>query len=407
MVPAETELLPQYHLAKSLELKMVVLNHTLHVEGYKLDVIQGYTPILDGDEINILRNLWKFKSKFNRNRPYPKDTLADGEIENPSFRRFVKMCQTLSSKDDYGIAHPRQSILHWAAKSNTEDNFPSSVIECLQCWDILMWHAFKIGSEIVAEKLAGKGSGILPDIFSSNLSGIFQKILATEFIGDCVFDWQSVECVLECLAKASPWSDPESSHWRSMAETLSEQAEKNLVTDVNSFLDSLQSPSSEDDLSIFDTLCILILLDASFHKIFIRTLDTLKSAGALLHNCALGPVWKSQVDDLASRDELVAARVRLNATVRAHFSGRSLFWTRQGFHGLTAPGTERCEGADVLLLDGLSFPMMAKDYNEEKCTGRLLGCTIVRGVELMDREAKTPKLSEGLELGEKRLFKVT
>jgi hypothetical protein len=119
--------------------------------------------------------------------------------------------------------------------------------------------------------------------------------------------------------------------------------------------------------------------------------------------------WRvqAQVDDLESKDELVATRVRQNVAVRTHFGGRSLFWTRQGFHGLTTPGAELCERADVLLLNGLSFPMVVKDFNQEECSGRLVGCAIVRGVDLLDSKAKTPKMPEGCALGEKRLFKFT
>ena len=121
--------------------------------------------------------------------------------------------------------------------------------------------------------------------------------------------------------------------------------------------------------------------------------------------------WRvqAQVDDLKTKDETVAARVRHETAVKAYFNGRSLFWTRQGFQGLTAPGVEPCEGADVLLLNGLSFPMVAKDFNEEQGNGRLVGCAIVRGVDMRTwkGEAEAPQVPERVELGEKSLFKFT
>jgi hypothetical protein len=419
VVPALTELLPRDHLATStLQLKLVVLNHTLYVEGYKLDTIEAFTPMINGDETDVLRDLWKFDGNFNRNRSYLKYVSTEEEQKNPWFNSFLTICRTLTSQDDSGIAHPRLSVLGWTAKSNTEDDLPSTVVECLPCWDILMWHAFKIGSKSVAEQFDEGDStrwsrpGILEDIFSSDLSDAFRKILAADFIGDCVFDWHSLEHVLERLASASPWSDANSPYWQTLAEaTSSEQDErgKDLATRVSSFLASLQAtnPDSMGDLYRFHRLCSLVLLDSSRHTSFVRILDELRSAGEQLHKLALDWRVQAQVDDLESKDEIVAARVRQNVAVKTQFSGRSLFWTRQGFHGLTAPGTELCERADVLLLNGLSFPMLVMDFNQEECSGRLVGCAIVRGVDSLDSKAKTPKVPEGFALGEKRLFKFT
>jgi hypothetical protein len=416
VVPAETELLPRDHLSTStLQLKLVVLNHALHVEGYKLDTIEAFTPIIKGDGMDVLRHLWKFDGNFNRNRSYLKYVSTKEEEKNPWFNSFLTICRTLTSEDDSGIAHPRLSVLGWTTKSNTEDHLPSTVVECLPCWDILMWHAFKIGSKSVSEQFDEGDStrpGILADIFSSSLSDVFRKILATDFIGDCVFDWHSLEHVLERLASASPWSDPNGPYWQTLAEaSSSEQDErgKDLATRVSSFLASLKAtnPDSMGDMYRFHSLCSLVLLDSSCHTFFVRILDEIRSAGEQLHKLALDWRVQAQVDDLESKDELLAARVRQNVTVRTHFSGRSLFWTRQGFHGLTAPETELCETADVLLLNGLSFPMVVKDFNQEDCSGRLVGCAIVRGVDLLDSKANTPKVPEGFALREKRLFKFT
>ncbi|KAE9380825.1 hypothetical protein N431DRAFT_449575 [Stipitochalara longipes BDJ] len=418
VVPAVTELLPRDHLATStLQLKLVVLNHTLHVEGYKLDTIESFIQIIKGDETDVLRDQWKFDGNFNRNRSYLKYVSTEHEQKNPWFNRFLTICCTFNSQDDSGIAHPRLSVLGWTAKSNTEDNFPSTVVECLPCLDILMWHAFKIGSKSVAEQFdeadsTRRSPGILEDIFSSNLRDASQKILAIDFIGDCVFDWDSLEHVLGRLASASPWSDANSPYWQTLAEaTPSEQDErgKDLATLVSSFLGSLQATNSDSvgALYRFHGLCSLVLVDSSRHTSFVRILDELRSAGEQLHKLALDWRVQAQVDDLESKDEIVAARVRYNTAVKTHFSGRSLFWTRQGFHGLTTPGTELSERADVLLLNGLSFPMLVKDFNQEKCRGRLVGCAIIRGVELLDSKSKTPKVPVGFALGEKRLCKFT
>ncbi len=237
-----------------------------------------------------------------------------------------------------------------------------------------MWHAFKVGSKSVSEQFAEGDStrpGMLADIFSSRLSGAFRKILATDFIGDCVFDWHSLDHVLERLASTLPWSDPNNSYWcASVEQSLSEQDEhgKDLAGSVSAFLVSLKAtnPAAVGDLHRFHGLCSLVLLDSSSHTLFVRVVDQLRSAARELRRLALDWRVQAQVDDLESKDEAVAARVRHNIAIRTHFSGRSLFWTRGGFHGLTAPGTELCERAEVLLLDGLSFPMVVKDFNQEE-----------------------------------------
>ena len=190
-----------------------------------------------------------------------------------------------------------------------------------------------------------------------------------------------------------------------------DQLNKDLAATVSSFLTSLQaaSPEPTGDLSRFHGLCSLVLLHSELHKTFMRILDSLRSAGEQFHRLSLDWRVQAQVDDLESKDETVAARVRHNNVVKAHFSGRSLFRTRQGFYGLTAPGIELCEGADVLLLNGLSFPIVVKDFNKENGSGRLVGCAIVRGVDLNSwtGKAEAPKVPEGFELGVKRLFKFT
>jgi hypothetical protein len=416
VVPAVTEILPGDHLSEShVQLKLAVLNHALHVEGYRLDNVEAFALIGNATELDVLRELWRFEATFNRSRLYSIHVSTEEELENLEFNRFLAICRSGTSQDNSSIYHPVASLLDWTTKSNT--GLPSTLPECLPYWDILMWHAFRIGSKAVSEQFDEDDRnrpGILQDIFSSNLSNAFRKIIAADFIADCVFDWDPLEYVLEYFASMLLWSDGNSPYWQSMAERkLSErdQWDKELATIVSSFLASLQatSPESVGDLSRFHALCSLVLLDASEHTIFIHILAQLRSAGEELHRLSLDWRVQAQVDDLKTKDETVAARVRHETAVKAHFNGRSLFWTRQGFQGLTAPGVEPCEGADVLLLNGLSFPMVAKDFNEEQGNGRLVGCAIVRGVDMRTwkGKAEAPQVPERVELGEKSLFKFT
>ncbi len=91
VVPAETELLPRDHLAtRTLRLKLVVLNHALHAEGYKLDAIEAST-LIKGDETDVLRGLWMFDASFNRRQSYLKYDLTGGRTgKAPGLATFSK-----------------------------------------------------------------------------------------------------------------------------------------------------------------------------------------------------------------------------------------------------------------------------------------------------------------------------
>lgn len=53
------------------------------------------------------------------------------------------------------------------------------------------------------------------------------------------------------------------------------------------------------------------------------------------------------------------------------FRGRYLLWTKGGFRGISCPGVETCcdEKSIVAIVDGLSFPLVVRDYDEKKGRG--------------------------------------
>lgn len=139
VVPAVTEVLPRDHLAEStLQLNLIVLNHALHAEGYKLDTIDAFTTINKGDDTDVLRELWKFEGNFNLGRLYAMYVSTEEQQKNPWFNSFLSICRTLTSQDDSRITHPTLPVLGWTTNSNTEDSLPATLQECLPCWDILM-----------------------------------------------------------------------------------------------------------------------------------------------------------------------------------------------------------------------------------------------------------------------------
>lgn len=173
---------------------------------------------------------------------------------------------------------------------------------------------------------------------------------------------------------------------------------------MRSFLESLESSTKHPNPHLTG-LFIAILLDCESHASFTRLVDLLKAAGSYLYDVAFDYRTRTQINDLEAKDPLIAARVCWYNSVTAQFKGRCLLWTERGFHAVASPGVEFCRRATVLLLDGLSIPMMVKDFDEEKGHGRLVGCALVRGVDLHGGYGDRPEVPAGFSLGQKTFFK--
>lgn len=412
VAPVETELLPRDHLASStLQLKLVVLNHTLHVEGYQLDTIECLTPPMTGGERDILRELWKFDGNFERRRHHLKalSTLNVDEQECPSVTAFLKSCSTLFESDTPALNHPQLSILNWVMKRDGGNSIPCTVVECLRSWDILEWHAYRTGTETVCKHLDWLGTdwmGFLKDFVSPHLSVKFRQILVTDLIADCVFSWSALNDALERLETASPWSDPTHPFWQT-SDTTSTFDQNRRARDLGVCMISFLATHADSvgDPHRFYALFCLLLFESSTHVDFKHRLDVLKFTTEKLYDLSLNSDIQAQTDDLVTKVDIVATRVRNSAAVCAHFSGRSLFWTKRGFYGLTCPGVEVCEGDEVMLLDGLSFPMVVRGFDEKEGRGKLVGCATVKGIDLLNQAGGIPSVPEGFVLGKKRLFR--
>ena len=110
----------------------------------------------------------------------------------------------------------------------------------------------------------------------------------------------------------------------------------------------------------------------------------------------------TEVARLEAVDHDVAAPTRSFHSLAAQYQGRVLFWTNRGFHGLTSPGIETCGNA-VVLLDELSFPMMVRKDNSG--AAQIVGCAVVRGVDMQSRDVAKAKLPAGFTPQDKTVFK--
>jgi hypothetical protein len=115
----------------------------------------------------------------------------------------------------------------------------------------------------------------------------------------------------------------------------------------------------------------------------------------------------AQIEELVSAVPSVANHVSNCNTIVNLFRGRSLVWTDGGFRGITSPGADRCSDKKsvVAIVDGLSFPVIVRDYNHETGDGWVAGCALIRGVDMLSRDTENAVLPADYERGEKRTFK--
>lgn len=427
----EGEILPQDELVVGdVQPKLMVVDHALHAEGYRLDSITGRMQISEKEGHTVLRDLWRFDQIWNRNQTTLHYVMTDEESNDTWLSSFLRVCRESFAQlvETDGISHSKGSLLEWAWNSKPSNNVGFNVAEFLPFLDILVCFAFRetgellqlqevlSSSRVLSDNPNSLLKGILEDIFNTRMSNTFRKILATDFLGACIFNWQSLSHVLLHLTTTSQWSQPDSIYWELIASPFM-QSNPDMVrirtTGVCSFLKRIftvePTPEtvSRTDLYDFIPLCTAILLDSDNHTSFMRLVKALRGAGQIIVDIASTPQIQTLVEQLEAVNASVAARVRGFVSLTTQFRGRSFFWTEKGFHGLVAPGVECREDDVVLLLDGMSFPVVARDFDERTGSGKLVGCGLVQGVKLKGENDDEPRVPVGFALGEKTVFKFT
>jgi hypothetical protein len=110
---------------------------------------------------------------------------------------------------------------------------------------------------------------------------------------------------------------------------------------------------------------------------------------------------------LASIVPSIATRYSHLKTVIDLFAGRQLLWTDGGFRGISCPGIEVCsdQKSVVVIVDGLSFPLIVRDWDEKAEDGWLAGFAHFTGVNMLERDTEKAVLPKDYKKGEKRFFK--
>ena len=70
---------------------------------------------------------------------------------------------------------------------------------------------------------------------------------------------------------------------------------------------------------------------------------------------------------------------------------------------LNSPGN--VAGSWRAIVDGLSFPVVVRGYDEKTGEGSLAGCALIRGVDMLNRDSERAGLPPDYKRGEKRIFK--
>lgn len=394
--------------------KMMILNHRLHAEGYVLDTMYGHRHLDKSDDHKILQELWQFDHILNANLLCHRYIIVDEDKDDASLSLFLRMCKdSLIDRDRALISASKGAILSSTAKSEEEKNLPLDVAECLPYFGILMWHCLGHDESGISEVLAGDethSSKLFQNLFSPKMSNTFCKTMASFFIGACIFDWDHLRILLDHFPGAPMWSQTNNDYWENTVGADDAHRAAATASAVGSYIAHILHVVVQTNWGAswhYKTFCTLILLDCDNHASIAPLVTKLRDAAVKLREIAFAPHMERQVKELASKNESVATRLRNYDAVVERFKGRFLIWTDRGFRGVTAPGVEYCCETKpiVLLLDGLSFPVIVRGFDEETGEGRLVGCAVIQSVDMLCREVEQVKLPDDFVLGEKKIFK--
>ena len=399
------------------EPKLVVLNHRLHADGYYLDRVYSHRHVDKRDGQKILEELWQFDHCMNHNHECHNYFSKDAAPEGSWLGAFIEMYRDYYTRLTHFNSAFRGQLLQSTMKQEDSDKLPQQVAECEPTWDILRWHALKIPTPGLRESLghvvADISPGYLKDIFSPRMETIFRNAFADFFIGACIFDWGHLSVWLDRFPKATPWSAWNHKFWSQIQESLLGDTEKRAKAIAAGY--SVYEAEIEPQVmrvswcySFYYTfLAYLILLDCDDHGSLERTIQKLRNAGSNLRQVYFS-ITITQVQRLAATMPSIATRLGYYNTVLDLFRGRILIWTWGGFRGITCPGVETCcDGKSIIaIVDGLSFPVVVRDYDEETGEGWIAGCAVIRGVDMLGRDSEKATLPTDYIKGEKRIFKL-
>jgi hypothetical protein len=416
IVPHELDTTPLDLGEEELEPKLLVLNHRLHAEGYVLDKMYGHRHVHKSDRHKILAELWQFDHCMNHNHECHDYFISGAAPEDTWLKVFLDM---YGNDNDETLKYFNSAFRGRLFQSTMrpEDHFklPLQVCECVPCWDVLRWHALRTTTPGLVGALGFEADqakqGCLENIFSSRMDDVFQKAFANFFIGACIFDWDHFSIWLSRFPRAKQWSWY-ATYWTEIGGPRPEDIEKRTKMIVSAY-NSYQSDISEEVLRVswcysfyYTYLAYVILLDCDDHNWLMSIIHKLQEASEKLRSI-YHSMDNPRLESLASVVPSIETRSSHLKTVIDLFAGRQLLWTDGGFRGISCPGVEVCsdQKSVVIIADGLSFPLIVRDWDEEAGDGWLAGFAHLRGVNMLERDTEKVILPENYKKGEKRVFR--
>ncbi|KAH7361333.1 heterokaryon incompatibility protein-domain-containing protein [Pyrenochaeta sp. MPI-SDFR-AT-0127] len=415
IVPHEFDVQPLDQPAgEKLEPKLVILNHRLHADGYVLDTVYAHRHIDKSDNEKIFAELWQFDHCMNNNHECHEYFVQGAPPRDPWFKVFLDMYGSYYAEWTHFNSAFRGAILQSTMKPEDGDKLPRQVTECMPSWDILQWRALRVVTPGLPEALGYNvdhaAPGYLENIFSDRMGNVFRKTMANFFIGACIFDWDHLSVWLKRFPDAAPWS--QNNYWSEIQKSLPNNRKRRAKAVADAYAEYEGEIWSEVMrvswcYSFYYTfLAYVILLDCDDHASLASVISKLQVAGYILRSI-YASITNAQIQELAPAFPSIATRLSHYNTVIELFRGRSLVWTDGGFRGITCPGVEACcdNKSVVAIVDGLSFPLIVRDYDEKTGEGWLAGCALIRGVDMLSKDTEKAALPPDYKRGEKRIFK--
>ena len=403
-------------IAKEPRFHWAVQNHLLHANGYVLDKVYAHRHLDKADGHKIFSELWQFDHCMNWNHECNEyfDQITDEDDE--WIRVFRDMHRDRYARITYFNSSFEGALLQSTINGDEGDKYPPQVAQCVPSWDLLLWYALRIAPPELVEALGHDATydepGYFEDIFSLRMQDTFQDAFADFFIGACIFDWDHLSIWIRRFTTAATWSASNYRYWASTKFSPSNNMEQRSEAILNAYNDYINEINAEVMRHswcysfYYEFFAYIILLDCDDHESLANIIQKLQDAAerlrAVYHSTTI-----QQVRDLASEVPVLADRLDYYDAVVELFRGRYLLWTDGGFRGISCPGVETCcrKGAIVVIVDGLSFPVVVNHFNEQTGEGQLAGCVLIRGADMLGRDTETMVLPDRYVRGQKRVFK--